>query len=75
MSVPRQLSQKAAKILEQIAALGPMRKGSLCRRVLKRRTKLGELRRRGPYCYYTFKQNSRSQCKMIDKDSEPLFRE
>lgn len=75
MSVPRQLSPKAAEILREIAELGPMRQGSLCRRILKRRTKQGQIRRRGPYWYYTFKKNNRTECKMITEDSEPLFRE
>ncbi len=75
MPIPEELSRKAEEVLKQIAELGPMRKGSLCWRVLKRKTKKGETRERGPYCYYTFKKNNRTHCKMISKDAEPLFKE
>ncbi len=49
MPIPEELSRKAEEVLKQIAELGPMRKGSLCWRVLKRKTKKGETRERGPY--------------------------
>jgi len=75
MSSTRQLKRRADDILKQIAELGPMRKGSLCRRVLKRKTQQGQIKRRGPYWYYTFKTNSRTRCKMISEKAEPLFRE
>ncbi len=67
-----QLQEKAENILNEIATLGPMRKGSLCKRVLKRKTAQGEIRTRGPYWYYTFKKKGRSVSKML-KDSQVKF--
>jgi hypothetical protein len=72
MKPSTQLEQKADTILSEIAALGPMRKGSLCRRILKRKNTQGQIRRRGPYWYYSFKKKDRSVSKMI-KDSEVEF--
>jgi len=69
MSPSNPLEERAAEVLKEIAALGPMRKGSLCKRVLKRKTGKGEMRTRGPYWYYTFKEKGKSVSKMI-KDSE-----
>ncbi len=73
MTPNNQLEQKAANILSEIAALGPMRKGSLCKRMLKRKTAQGEVRTRGPYWYYTFKNNGRSVSKMIKDTETELF--
>ena len=72
MKPSTQLEQKADAILSEIAALGPMRKGSLCKRILKRKNAQGQIRTRGPYWYYSFKKKDRSVSKMIE-DSEVEF--
>ena len=40
------------EILHEIAELGPMRKGSLCERLLPWKTAQGRVKRRGLYWYY-----------------------
>ena len=74
MTPDNQLDQKAAGILEEIAALGPMRKGSLCKRVLKRKTAEGNTRTRGPYWYYTFKSKGKTLCRMINDSEVELYK-
>ena len=69
------VNHKAEEILKQIAELGPMRRGSLCKRFLKRKTRKGKISSRGPYWYYTFKKDNQTRCKTISEDSEPLYRE
>lgn len=73
MTSQNQLQLKAANILKKIGDLRAMRKGSLCKRVLKRKTTTGQIKTRGPYWYYTFKKNGRSHCKMLKESDAPLF--
>ena len=70
---PRQHS--ATEILREIADLGPMRKGSLCQRTLKRKNASGEIKTRGPYWYYTFKIGDRTAGKMVTDAEAPLYQE
>ena len=75
MTAHSQLEHRATEILREIAALGPMRKGSLCQRLLKRKTAHGEIKTRGPYWYYTFKIKDRTVGKMIKDAEAPVYQE
>lgn len=75
MAALKQLAKKKAGILEEIAGLGPMRKGSLCKRMLRRKTDSGEIRTRGPYWYYTFKRKNKTVCKMVGDEKAARFQE
>lgn len=49
MATFRTLTARRAQILEQIAALGPMRMGSVNQQLLPYKQPDGSIRRRGPY--------------------------
>lgn len=70
---PREHS--ATEILREIANLGPMRKGSLCQRLLKRKTAQGTIKTRGPYWYYTFKIKDRTVGKILKDAEAPIYQE
>jgi hypothetical protein len=71
-----QLSQQRARIIEQIAALGPMRRGSVCDHYLPTKRKDGSVYRRGPYPTYTFKQDGKTRGKTLRNQQEAqLYRE
>lgn len=54
------ISTRRAQIIEQIAALGPMRMGSINEQLLLYKQKDGAIRRRGPYLTCTFKQGGKT---------------
>jgi len=71
----RQLSQRRAQIVEQIAALGAMRKGSITEQHLPTRRSDGSLYRRGPYLTYTFKHGGKTCGKHLrDAQESELYR-
>ena len=64
------------EILDQIAALGPMRRGSVTRQHLPTRRKDGSVGRRGPYWTYTFKHRNKTCGKHLRDDEEAqVYRE
>lgn len=56
----RKLAARRQRILEQIAALGPMRMGSITEQRLPYKRSDGSVRRRGPYFTYTFKRKGKT---------------
>lgn len=56
MDATAQLEHKKQIILEQIAALGPMRMGSISERMQPTRRPDGSVHHRGPYMMYTYKK-------------------
>ena len=70
MDEHRQLTRQRAQILEQIAALGPMRMGSITEQHLPTRRSDGSIYRRGPYLTYTFKQAGKTRGKHLRDDQE-----
>jgi len=75
MDEHRQLTRRRAQIVEQIAALGPMRMGSICEQHLPTRRADGSLYRRGPYLTYTFKQGGKTRGKHLrDARQAELYR-
>ncbi|MCX7012626.1 MAG: hypothetical protein NTW86_08695 [Candidatus Sumerlaeota bacterium] len=66
----RQLTQRRAQILDQIAGLGPMRMGSIAEQHLPTRRKDGSVYRRGPHLTYTFKQGGRTRGKHLRNAQE-----
>lgn len=69
------LLRQRQEILDQIAALGPMRRGTILRRHLPRRHKDGTVHCRGPYHTYTFKDGARTRGKTLrDEDVAQQYR-
>jgi hypothetical protein len=56
----RKLAARRTEILEQITALGPMRRGSIEEQFLPYKRSDGSIRRRGPYLTYTFKREGKT---------------
>ena len=76
MDTFRQLSQQRARLVEEIAALGPMRMGSVCDHSLPTKRKDGSVYRRGPYPTYTFKQGGKTRGKQLRGAAEAaLYRQ
>jgi len=76
MDTVRQLSQERARLIEEIAALGPMRMGSICDHYLPTKRKDGSAYRRGPYPTYTFKRGGKTRGKQLRGAAEAtLYRE
>jgi hypothetical protein len=69
------LQHRRDEILHEIAGLGAMRKGSLCKRMLPWKTAQGHVKRRGPYWYYTYKKGQRTVAKLVKDDEVALFQE
>jgi len=75
MDLSTQLEQKRQTLLQEIAALGPMRRGSLCERMLPQRRRDGSVRRRGPYAMYTFKKEGKTHGRHLPaKQDVELYR-
>jgi hypothetical protein len=70
MESTRQLTARRAQILDQIAAMGPMRMGSICEQMLPHKQPDGTIRRRGPYLTYTFKQGGKTHGKHLRNPQE-----
>ena len=70
METYRQLTQQRAQILQQLAALGPMRMGSVCDHHLPTKRKDGSTYRRGPYPTYTFKQRGKTRGRQLHNQQE-----
>ena len=64
------------EILDQIAALGPLRPGSVTEQFVPTRRKDGTRGRRGPYVHYTFKRNQKTFGKQLRGPGQAqLYRE
>jgi hypothetical protein len=64
------LNRRRKEILDQLAELGPLRKGSLTEQYVETTLKDGSKRRRGPYTVYTFKENNRTVSKRLTQSSQ-----
>jgi hypothetical protein len=60
MDTFRKLAARRRHIIEQIAALGPMRMGSITEQYLPYKRSDGSVGRRGPYLTYTFKRKGKT---------------
>lgn len=76
MNKSSRLLQQKNDILAQLAALGPMRKGSLNEQYLQATLKDGTQTRHGPYCVYTYKENGKTISQRLSRQDEvALYRE
>jgi hypothetical protein len=76
METFQQLTQQRARIIEQIAALGPMRMGSVYDHYLPTQRADGSTHRRGPYPTYTFKQAGKTRGRQLRApDESRLYRQ
>ena len=76
MKNPSRLIQRKNNILEQLATLGPMRKGTLNEQFVQVVLKDGSTRRRGPYTVYTFKKDGKTLSRRLnDRAKIALYRE
>ena len=75
MDQHQQLTRQRAQLVEQIAALGPMRMGSITEQHLPTPRADGTVYRRGPYLTYTFKQGGKTCGKHLrDAREAELYR-
>ncbi len=72
---PAPLQTRSSKILEQIAMIGPMRKGSVTQQFFKTKNKDGSTGRRGPYPLYSCKKKGKTVSKRIAKDRVDRYAE
>ena len=70
-----QLQETKQTLIREIAALGPMRMGSLCERFLPSRRRDGSVHRRGPYVMYTYKKEGKTLGKFVKEKDVQLYRE
>ena len=67
MNTSAQLQAPRDQILQEIAAIGPMRKGSLTYQFFSCSPKDGPSRRRGPYLLYTYKKKGKTLSRRVAK--------
>ena len=70
MNLTTQLQHKKQTLLQEIAALGPMRMGSISERMLPQRRRDGTVRRRGPYAMYTYKKEGKTLGKHLPESKD-----
>lgn len=70
MKKTEKLTERKLGILKEIAALGPMRKGSLTEQFLETKRKDGTKTKRGPYLVYTFKEKGKTLSRRIKHGQE-----
>jgi hypothetical protein len=76
MDPTAKLIQQKNELLAQLAALGPMRKGTLSEQYVQTTLKDGTPSRRGPYTVYTFKAHGRTLSQRLsDRARIALYRE
>ena len=76
MDAAEQLLETRSRILKEIAALGPMRRGSLTAQFVETIDKNSKKSRRGPYTLYSFKDKGKTVSRRIKKGrDETLYRE
>ena len=72
----QELSRQRARIIEEIAALGPMRMGTVYDHYLSTKHADGSKSRRGPYPTYTFKQGGKSRGRQLrTQEQVQLYRQ
>ena len=70
------LTKRRAEIVRQIAALPPMRRGTVSEQYLETVRKDGSRTKRGPYGVYTFKEKKKTVSRRLrDKVQAQLYRE
>jgi hypothetical protein len=75
MHTAEQLHRRTDQVLAQLAALGPMRKGSVSEQMVQSVLKDGTSRQRGPYTVYTFKERGRTISRRLrDPEQIALYR-
>jgi hypothetical protein len=72
---PTQLKRRSSRILEEIAQLGPMRKGSITQQYFETKNKDGSTGQRGPYPLYSRKRRGKTASKRIAKDRVDQYEE
>ncbi len=72
---PAQLRTRSGRILEEIARIGPMRKGSITHQWFKTKNKDGSTGQRGPYPLYSRKKKGKTISKRIPKDRVDHYEE
>ncbi len=72
---PIYLKKRSSRILEEIAQLGPMRKGSITQQYFETKNKDGSTGRRGPYPLYSRKKKGKTVSKRIPKDRVEHYEE
>jgi len=76
MDTTARLTQSKNELLAQLAALGPMRKGTLSDQYVQTVLKDGSHRRRGPYTVYTFKERGQTLSRRLsDREQIARYRE
>lgn len=76
MNPSAKLMHRKAELLQALAALGPMRKGSLSDQYVQTTLKDGRPTRRGPYTVYTFKEGGRTVSRRLsDRAQIALYRQ
>lgn len=66
-----QLQNRKHQIVDELAKLGPMRKGSLSTQIVQAVLKDGTPSQRGPYTIYTFKRKGKTVSKRL-KDPQQI---
>jgi hypothetical protein len=74
MPARKKLHQRKEEILQAIASLKPMRKGSVCRQFQRTVRKKGPDTQRGPYPMYTCKKKGKTVGKRLSQDEAVQYR-
>jgi hypothetical protein len=76
MNTSDHLNRRKDQILAELAALGPMRKGSLNEQFVQTVLQDGTPRQRGPYTIYTYKEQGKTISRRLRKpDLVELYRQ
>ena len=76
MATREELAAKREKLLDEIASLGGMRRGSVIRQVVEDKLEDGSVIRRGPYWLYTYKEGDRTKSRrLLDEDTARRYLE
>jgi len=76
MNPTAKLVHRKNELLAQLAALGPMRKGTLNDQYVQTILKDGSPSRRGPYTVYTFKEHGQTLSRRLsDREQIACYRE
>ena len=70
------INKRRTEIVREIAALPPLRRGTVSEQYLETVRKDGSRTKRGPYCLYTFKEKGKTVSRRLrDKAQVQLYRE
>ena len=70
MDTAERLLERRKQVLEEIAALGPMRRGSITEQFVETVDKRGRKSRRGPYPVYSFKDKAKTVSRRLKGRAE-----